>query len=306
MKFRSDFFNNPSFRLSQRCVLNDPFELSPDQDTLDNILEGEHREDFYQQIAEYASDESFDDTGVISFTESYNNLLMWSHYADEHKGIVVEFDHDILNAHFNKRLDLNKPIERVLYNRERHETLPRAISPKRNLLTKSDDWIYEKEHRIITKVSNADYFFINEDAYEYMLEFYDENYIELLEIERYKGKIKLSINHQACYLMDQQEKDGSSTDDMEEMRFSPSSTVLNELLSFCAATPDSIFLCDIPIESITGVFLGCRLSESDKSILRESICSNPWLTQIPLYQASLSTHQFSLCFKETKVLYELY
>ena len=83
MKFRSDFFNNPSFRLSQRCVLNDPFELSPDQDTLDNILESEHREDFYQQIAEYASDESFDDTGVISFTESYNNLLMWSHYADE-------------------------------------------------------------------------------------------------------------------------------------------------------------------------------------------------------------------------------
>lgn len=305
MKFRSDFFNNPSFRLSQRCVLNDPFELSPDQDTLDNILESEHREDFYQQIAEYASDESFDDTGVISFTESYNNLLMWSHYADEHKGIVVEFDYHILNDHFNKNLGLKKPIERVLYNRERHETLPRSTSPKRNLLTKSDDWIYEKEHRIITKVSNADYFLIHKDAYEYMLEFYDEDYIGLLDIERHKEKIKISINNQACALMDQQEKDGSSTDDMEEMRFPPSSTVLNELLSFCAATPDSIFLCDVPIESITGVFLGCRLSETDKSILQQSIFNNPWLTQVPFYQASLSSHQFSLCFKKTKVLYEL-
>ncbi|WP_146011857.1 DUF2971 domain-containing protein [Aeromonas salmonicida] len=28
---------------------------------------------------------------------------MWPHYADEHKGIVVEFDHHILNAHFNKK-----------------------------------------------------------------------------------------------------------------------------------------------------------------------------------------------------------
>lgn len=76
MKFRPDFFKKPSLRLSQRCALNDPFELSPDQDTLDKILEDAHREDFFQQISEYASDEGFDDTGIISFTESYNNLLM--------------------------------------------------------------------------------------------------------------------------------------------------------------------------------------------------------------------------------------
>lgn len=279
--------------------MNDPFELSPDQDTLDKILEDAHREDFFQQISEYASDEGFDDTGIISFTESYNNLLMWSHYADEHKGIVIEFDYHALKTHFNKILSVSNSIERVLYNRERHEVLPCTTSPKRNLLTKSDDWIYEKEHRVITKVSNADYFVINKEAYEYILDFYDESYLELLNVEKYKGMIKISINHQACHLMDQQEKDGSSTDDMEEMRFSPSNTILNELLSFIAAAPTSIFLFDIPIECITGIFLGCRLTESDKSTLREVACENKLFNRIPCYQASLSKHQFALIFEET-------
>ena len=119
MKFRPNFFKKTSLRLSQRCALNDPFELSPDQDTLDKILEDAHREDFFQQISEYASDEGFDDTGIISFTESYNNLLMWSHYADEHKGIVIEFDYNALKTHFNKILSVSNSIERVLYNREK-------------------------------------------------------------------------------------------------------------------------------------------------------------------------------------------
>lgn len=299
MKFRPDFFKKPSLRLSQRCALNDPFELSPDQDTLDKILEDAHREDFFQQISEYASDEGFDDTGIISFTESYNNLLMWSHYADEHKGIVIEFDYHALKTHFNKILSVSNSIERVLYNRERHEVLPCTTSPKRNLLTKSDDWIYEKEHRVITKVSNADYFVINKEAYEHIIDFYDESHLELLNVEKYKGMIKISINHQACHLMDQQEKDGSSTDDMEEMRFSPSNTILNELLSFIAAAPTSIFLFDIPIECITGIFLGCRLTESDKSTLREVACENTLFNRIPCYQASLSKHQFALIFEET-------
>lgn len=303
MKFRSDFFKNPSLRLSQRCALNDPFELSPDQDTLDKILEDAHREDFFQQIAEYASDEGFDDTGIISFTESYNNLLMWSHYADEHKGIVVEFDYHALKTHFNKILGLSNSIEHVLYNRERHEVLPCTTSPKRNLLTKSDDWIYEKEHRVITKVSNADYFIINKDTYEYILDFYDENYLDLLNTQEYKGMIKVSINHQACDLMDKQEKDGSATDDMEEMRFSPSGTILNELLSFIAAVPTSIFLFDIPVECITGIFLGCRLAESDKLSLWKLACEDNLFNKTPCYQASLSKHQFTLNFKETELSY---
>lgn len=36
----------------------------------------------------------FDAVGVLSFTEDYTSSLMWAHYADQHRGIVLEFDYD--------------------------------------------------------------------------------------------------------------------------------------------------------------------------------------------------------------------
>ena len=40
-------------------------------------------------------------TGYIAcFCEEYNNLKMWSDYADKHTGFVVEYDFDALNARF--------------------------------------------------------------------------------------------------------------------------------------------------------------------------------------------------------------
>lgn len=36
---------------------------------------------------------NFRDTmGVLSLTKRFDNQLMWAHYADSHKGIVLEFD----------------------------------------------------------------------------------------------------------------------------------------------------------------------------------------------------------------------
>ncbi len=34
----------------------------------------------------------FDAKGVISFSDNWRSVLMWSHYADEHRGICIEFD----------------------------------------------------------------------------------------------------------------------------------------------------------------------------------------------------------------------
>ncbi len=32
-----------------------------------------------------------DTIGILCFTEKNDNLLMWSHYANSHKGFVLEF-----------------------------------------------------------------------------------------------------------------------------------------------------------------------------------------------------------------------
>ena len=37
------------------------------------------------------SDNLIAKTGIVSLSRNYNNLLMWSHYANNHQGLVLEF-----------------------------------------------------------------------------------------------------------------------------------------------------------------------------------------------------------------------
>ena len=89
MPFRKDFFENLCLRASQRGGLNDPFELSPAQDYIDRLQRGGLSDNFFEETEIAFPNSNVNEIGVISFTENYNNLLMWSHYANEHKGIVV-------------------------------------------------------------------------------------------------------------------------------------------------------------------------------------------------------------------------
>lgn len=82
--------------------------------------------------------------GVLSLTTKSDNLLMWAHYANEHKGFVIEFDTNF-NPFNNKELKVDykkkRPIEKI--GRE---------NTNRVFLTKSVDWKYEDEYRIIKKL----------------------------------------------------------------------------------------------------------------------------------------------------------
>ncbi|MEZ9120577.1 DUF2971 domain-containing protein [Vibrio cyclitrophicus] len=75
--FRPDTFEDLLFRGTQKYALNDPFELTPGS--------GEHPPSLNPEVAYF-------DYSVFSLSETNNNLLMWAHYANEHKGIVIEFD----------------------------------------------------------------------------------------------------------------------------------------------------------------------------------------------------------------------
>lgn len=84
-------------------------------------------------------------TKVCCFSKSKTNKLMWSHYADNHRGMVLEYDIS---------LDLNvfQYAIPVIY----HEKLPEInfMAQKDKsivsvLKNKSQDWSYEKEVRII-------------------------------------------------------------------------------------------------------------------------------------------------------------
>jgi len=91
-------------------------------------------------------------TGISCFSESDDSLLMWAHYANNHRGICVEYD----LMEINKQLQFTPiPIvysnDRVCYNMLDVNTVEKdAISLfVQSLTSKSEEWSYEREWRII-------------------------------------------------------------------------------------------------------------------------------------------------------------
>lgn len=96
---------------------------------------------------------------VCCFSETDDNILMWSHYADSHQGICLRFrSNKALDGYF---LTLNSTSETSpipFIKIEYKEDLPpianmfdenRDESLVKFLLTKYSDWKYEKEYRML-------------------------------------------------------------------------------------------------------------------------------------------------------------
>jgi hypothetical protein len=99
---------------------------------------------------------------IACFSESIDSILMWSHYANSHKGFALEYDF---------RPTLEQPIKNVglfpvVYSKERFDIsdyiawaflrivgfpakMPDISASIKNALWKSDIWAYEKEWRMI-------------------------------------------------------------------------------------------------------------------------------------------------------------
>ncbi|MGE6292206.1 DUF2971 domain-containing protein [Aeromonas media] len=94
------YLKSPNIRITQLNILNDPFEGVITQTVLDTLIE-KISPVFTPEIGEniYPIDEEaklhiqmqIDALGITSFSETSRNLLMWSHYASEHKGICIGY-----------------------------------------------------------------------------------------------------------------------------------------------------------------------------------------------------------------------
>ena len=92
-----------------------------------------------------------DNTGLYCLSEVNDDILMWSHYADGHKGLCLEFE-TIIDAMHAYSMLFGSAIE-VTYSEERPilNILKRGepMEYQKALLTKSNHWNYEKEWRIV-------------------------------------------------------------------------------------------------------------------------------------------------------------
>lgn len=162
---------NSTLKFSKPSEFNDPFDcnITIDTDNTEEEIEGyikllqqnnkltadqiaELRQQFYNPQELYAiTNKSIKDAkenfGVTCFSEIDNNLLMWAHYSDKHKGVCLKFDILADTDFFMTPFPVLYKEEYPKYNYIRN----RDGLAKFLLETKSIDWEYEKEIRVMKR-----------------------------------------------------------------------------------------------------------------------------------------------------------
>jgi len=94
--------------------------------------------------------------GIFSLSEDSANPLLWSHYASQHYGVVVEFDEN--DSWFNQRVTLSDDLRhlvQVAYLENPHPRTWKQLNGPDVLYTKNAVWAYEREWRIIRPLKDG-------------------------------------------------------------------------------------------------------------------------------------------------------
>lgn len=158
-EFTNRIIINSQLYFSPISKLNDPFDcrLSFKQDytekeIIKSLRTDEKKEDFISRRNK-VTNQMIEEVGVLSLAKKADNLLMWSHYANEHKGLAFEFETSMFNftsVSGMQEQDINPIL--VDYDCNYDELSYIADQTKeltKLLLTKFVNWSYEKEYRMI-------------------------------------------------------------------------------------------------------------------------------------------------------------
>lgn len=189
---RTGFLSNRLIRFTQPGDFNDPFELHPSFDLLSKadiaalplapggstrILTPAALQAMFsaiqpgikKQLSQHAGDAgaymldnnrmaqaTFDAKfGILCLSETPDSLLMWAHYASNHRGFVVRFDeaHPFFSATTIDGQSLK--LSKVEYSQERPVLSSSTINSPHLYYRKSPEWLYEREWRLIKSLGRA-------------------------------------------------------------------------------------------------------------------------------------------------------
>ena len=143
-----DILENGRIWSPKASTLNDPFEFGF------CLEESSHQGVPINRESLDQANRDVRELGVVCLSEVNDSLLMWSHYADAHLGFCIELER-------NEHSDLGKwdHCLPVTYQPELPVfSLEELVDKKalaRIVATKSEEWAYEKEWRMITKKGDS-------------------------------------------------------------------------------------------------------------------------------------------------------
>lgn len=142
-KFGLEAIKKQRLKITTLKDLNDPFEFqalySDDKKNRDALARSVKK--------------TFEKVGIICFSKSWSNPVLWSHYAECHKGLALGFDVPDKNIH------------KVIYKSNRVKTsilreAPNSILShephQKAMKTKYKHWKYEDEARLFCALNDID------------------------------------------------------------------------------------------------------------------------------------------------------
>lgn len=139
-----DALRDRRLRVSRYSDLNDPFEY-----TIWPITDDPSLRDAGLYAIKQHTDRLYEAFGIISMSAEIRDPVMWSHYADKHQGIALEFDfphneelYSLVYSHALPIFDVSKFMNEITNGDYVLSVLRGALARK------SLSWGYEREHRI--------------------------------------------------------------------------------------------------------------------------------------------------------------
>ena len=130
-------------KVSRIKTVNDLFELQPYL----RLDKGQRRQ--FRKIRTKVSNTY----GMVCFSTNWQEPIMWGHYADSNKGIVLGFE--VVSNRFAIK-EVNYPSKRKKVSLD-----PQTITPSEYIeavgFIKYEGWSYEKEHRFFVKLDDCIY-----------------------------------------------------------------------------------------------------------------------------------------------------
>jgi len=170
----SGLFEHHRIRFTQPYELNDPFEFNPAIRFDSN--ENDYRYYEYDGVTFPSNylvnrlnliESRINAFGILSLTDNPFSYEMWSHYANGHKGFLIEFN---VGSKAKPSIELEKgaplPVYKVRYAstntvdlekmRNKKGRIPESQFRDRIFLRKTNLWKYEREHRAIRRLDSCE------------------------------------------------------------------------------------------------------------------------------------------------------
>lgn len=146
-----DMIINERVYMSSASEFNDPFDSLPAYQRIKLSEQEDKWRNAYKNAALHQKAlERQKTVKVACFSERVDSSIMWSHYADSHKGFCLEYKvSDIIHEKTDILLPVIYSKERIIDGESEIEEYREFMNRIRSIIYKEKDWEYEKEWRYI-------------------------------------------------------------------------------------------------------------------------------------------------------------